>query len=162
MSIVIRAAEPTDVEAVFEILTGETVRKGTLSMPFQSREGIAARLDPDSNRHRLVAVQNNQVVGFAEVETFAFPRLRHVAHLNVVAVRDDTQGNGIGTVLLEACIDLADNYLMARRFYLEVWVDNHAVKFYEKYGFEIEGRHIDFAIRDGHYADIYTMARIRK
>ncbi len=162
MSITIRGAEPTDLEALHKIYQGANVIRGTLRMPHPSLASMADRLNPSPNAHRYVAVLDKQVVGFAEVETYPYPRMTHVAHLNMMTVRDDMQGKGIGTALLETCIDLADNYLLARRFYLEVWAESPAVKLYQKYGFEIEGKHVDFGVRDGKFADMLTMARIRR
>lgn len=162
MSIEIRGTEPSDLDAIHEIFSGENVIRGSLRLPHSPRELYKERLAPDDNWFRFVAVIDGQVVGFTEVETFPNPRVRHLAHLNMIGVRDDMQGKGIGTTLLESCIELADKYLLARRFYLEVWAESPAVRLYQKYGFEIEGRHVDYGIRDGEYQDMYTMARIKK
>ena len=162
MNLVIRGAEPSDLDAVFAIFSGENVIRGSLRVPYSPRDRYKTRLDPDDNWHRLVAVIDAEVVGYAEIETYSNARVRHMAHLNMIAVRDDKQGQGIGTALLEKCIELADKFLLARRFHLEVWAESPAVKLYQKHGFEIEGRHVDFGIRDGEYQDMLTMARIRK
>ena len=162
MEISIRGAEPSDLDAVHAIFNGEQIIRGTLRMPYSSLDSMGTRLNADNNSYRYVAEVDDQVVGFAEIQTYPYPRLRHVAHLNMITVRDDMQGKGIGSALLDVCIDIADNYLLARRFYLEVWAESPAVKLYEKYGFAIEGKHIDFGVRDGQYADMYTMARIRR
>lgn len=162
MQVTIRGIEPTDTKDVHEIFLGENVIRGTLRMPHSSLASIEHRLKPDSNWHRFAAVLDEKVVGFAEVQTYPYPRLTHVAHLNMICVRDDMQGKGIGKLLMDTCMDLVDNYLLARRCYLEVWAESPAVKLYRQYGFEIEGKHIDYGIRDGTYADMLTMARIRK
>ena len=77
-------------------------------------------------------------------------------------VRTDCQGQGIGTALLEAVLDLADNWLMLRRVELEVYADNQrAVRLYEKFGFEAEGRRREAAVKNGAYVDLMVMARLR-
>jgi L-phenylalanine/L-methionine N-acetyltransferase len=77
-------------------------------------------------------------------------------------VRDDWQGRGVGTALMEACLDLADNWLNLSRLDLRVFVDNApAIALYERFGFEIEGAHKRFAYRDGEYVDAHVMARLR-
>jgi L-phenylalanine/L-methionine N-acetyltransferase len=79
-----------------------------------------------------------------------------------VAVRDDRQGKGVGTALMEAALDLADNWLNLARIELTVYVDNApAIALYEKFGFEVEGTHRRFAFRKGEYVDAYSMARLK-
>ena len=52
-------------------------------------------------------------------------RMRHVGSIGM-AVRDDWQGKGVGTALMEAALDLADNWLNLTRIELSVYVDNAA------------------------------------
>jgi L-phenylalanine/L-methionine N-acetyltransferase len=71
-------------------------------------------------------------------------------------------GRGVGTELMEAALDLADNWLNLTRIELRVYVDNApAIALYEKFGFEVEGTHRYFAFRNGEYVDAYSMARLR-
>jgi putative acetyltransferase len=79
-----------------------------------------------------------------------------------MAVRDDRQGMGVGTALMEAALDLADNWLGLTRLELEVYTDNQAgIALYRKFGFEVEGTLRRFAFRGGEYVDAYSMARLR-
>jgi putative acetyltransferase len=98
-----------------------------------------------------------------DVHTFPLrPRRRHVGQIGM-AVRDDWQGKGVGTALLEAALDVADNWLNLRRLELEVYVDNEpAVRLYKKFGFVVEGTSVQFGYRDGHYVDVYLMARLKR
>jgi putative acetyltransferase len=43
-----------------------------------------------------------------------------------MAVRDDWQSRGVGTALMEAALDLADNWLNLTRIELSVYTDNAA------------------------------------
>ncbi|HZM22240.1 MAG TPA: GNAT family N-acetyltransferase, partial [Anaerolineales bacterium] len=73
------------------------------------------------------------------------------------------QGKGAGTALMEAMVDLAERWLNLTRIELEVYTDNEpAIRLYKKFGFVIEGTYVNFAYRDGHYADAHFMARLRK
>ena len=98
------------------------------------------------------------------MDLVAYPglwRRRHVGEIHM-AVRDDWHGKGVGTALMEAALDLADNWLNLMRLELTVYADNEAgIALYKKFGFEIEGTHRLYAFRNGEYVDAYSMARIR-
>lgn len=165
MTIIIRHTEPGDYEALQHIFSSPNVIRGTLQLPFPSVEQWRKRLaEPPEGFVSLVAcVENNEVVGNLGLHTSPNrPRRRHVGQIGM-AVRDDWQGQGIGTALMQAAIDLADNWLNLKRLELEVFADNApAIRLYEKCGFKIEGTLVDFAFRDGQYVDTYLMARLRK
>ena len=79
-----------------------------------------------------------------------------------MAVRDDWQGKGAGSALMQAAVDLADKWLNLTRLELEVYTDNEpAIRLYKKFGFITEGTLRQFAYRDGIFVDAYTMARLR-
>jgi len=164
MAVTIRHTEPGDYEAVHRILTSPKAIWGTLQLPFPSAEQWRKRLtDPPEGLFSLVAyVEGGEVVGQLGLHTFPNrPRRRHVGQIGM-AVRDDWQGKGVGTALMQAAIDLAENWLNLTRLELEVFVDNTpAIRLYEKCGFSIEGTLVDFAFRDGQYVDTYLMARLR-
>lgn len=116
----------------------------------------------DANVYPLVASIEGEVVGQLTLRTFSdSPRRRHAGSLGM-AVRDDWQGKGVGTALMWACVDLADNWLNLSRLELSVYTDNEpGIRLYQKFGFVIEGTQKRFAYRDGEYADVYVMARLR-
>ena len=165
MTVTIRRTEPGDYAAIQQICAGPKVIWGTLQLPFPSVEQWRKRLaEPAEGLFSLVAcVENDEVVGQLVLHTFPQqPRRRHVGQINM-AVRDDWQGQGVGTALLQAATDLADKWLNLTRLELEAFTDNApAIRLYEKFGFTIEGTLVDFAFRDGRYVDTYFMARLRK
>ena len=159
----VRHAEPEDYEALHRIFSGPKAVAGTLQLPFPSAETWRRRLaEPPEGLFSLVACADGEVVGNIGLETSPTrPRMRHVGSIGM-AVRDDWQGKGVGTTLLRAALDLADNWLNLTRIELRVYVDNSAaVALYRKFGFEIEGTHRRLAFRDGEFVDAYSMARIR-
>jgi putative acetyltransferase len=159
----VRHAEPEDYEALHRIFSGPKAVAGTLQLPFPSAEAWRKRLaEPPEGLYSLVACADGEVVGNLGLETSPNrPRMRHVGSIGM-AVRDDWQGKGVGTALMEAALDLADNWLNLTRIELRVYVDNpSAVALYEKFGFEIEGTHRRLAFRNGEYVDAYSMARIK-
>ena len=136
---------------------------GTLQLPFASAERWRKRLaEPAEGVFSLVACVDNDVVGQLGLHTFPnAPRRRHAAQIGM-AVRDDWQGKGVGTALMQAAVDLAENWLNLTRLELEVYTDNEpAIRLYQKFGFVIEGTLVRFAFRDGQYVDAYTMARVQ-
>jgi putative acetyltransferase len=163
MSITIRCVEPSDYEALHQVYSGPRVVWGTSQLPFPSIEMWRKRLaEPPEGIFGLVACIDDQVVGHLNVHTFPNrPRRRHVGTIGI-SVADDFQGQGVGTALMQAALDLADNWLNLRRLELEVYTDNEpAVRLYARAGFVIEGTLRQYAFRDGQYVDVYTMARFR-
>jgi L-phenylalanine/L-methionine N-acetyltransferase len=159
----VRHAEPEDYEAMHRIMSAPKAAAGTLQLPLQSAEAWRGRLaEPPEGLFLLVACVEGEVVGNLGLETSPNrPRIRHVGSIGM-AVRDDWQGKGVGTALMEAALDLADNWLNLTRIELRVYVDNSAaVALYKRFGFEIEGTHSRYAFRDGEYVDAHSMARIR-
>lgn len=159
----IRRAEPDDCSALYEMFSSPKVFAGTLQLPFPSREQWRQRLaEPGDGTYNLVAVVGDRVVGMLSVHTFPNrPRRRHVGAIGIT-VHDEWQARGIGTALMRAGTDLADNWLNLTRLELEVYTDNEpAVRLYERFGFEREGTLRQHAFRDGHYIDSYMMARLR-
>lgn len=161
--IEVRRATPDDAEAIQRIFDQPLAVWGTLQLPYASAEQRRKRLmEASDNSFPLVAVVDEEVIGQLSLYTQSRPRRRHVGALGM-AVRDDWHGRGAGTALMVACINLADNWLNLRRVELEVYADNEpALRLYKKFGFEIEGRLVDYAFRDGEYVDAYVMARLRR
>ena len=162
--ITIRRATADDAPALVRVFSGPRALRGTLQIPYTSEEARRKRLiDLPEGSYPLVAEIAGEVVGQLTLHTNPTrPRRRHAGALGI-AVRDDWQGKGVGTALMAACIDLADNWLNLRRLELEVFTDNEtAIRLYKKFGFEIEGTLRQHALRDGQYADTYMMARLRE
>jgi len=143
------------------VSSGPKVVAGTLQLPYQTVELWRKRIsERPEGLYSLVACVDGEVVGNLGLETFARPRIRHVGRIGM-AVRDDWQGRGVGSALLEAALDLADNWLELRRVELTVYTDNEpAISLYRKFGFEVEGTHRMHAFRHGEYVDAYSMARL--
>jgi putative acetyltransferase len=163
MTISIRRVEPADYEAVQHIFAGSKVVWGTLQLPFPSVEIWRKRLaEPPEGMFGLVACVDDEVVGHLDLYTFPNrPRRHHVGQIGM-AVRDDFQGQGIGTALMQAAVDMADNWLNLLRLELSVYTDNQpALRLYKKFNFVIEGRLVRYAYRDGQYVDVFTMARFK-
>ena len=160
--IEIRAAEPSDAEAIHEILSCPGVFANTLQLPWRSfelRREWLTQAKPDV--HRLVAIVDQRVVGDLGLHQEQNHRRRDCAWMGM-SVHDDFQGRGVGSALMAAMIELADNWLDVRRIELVVYTDNAvAVHLYEKFGFVVEGTGRQFARRAGGFVDAYYMARLQ-
>lgn len=161
-AITVRRAEPDDFSSVQAIYASPKAQAGTLQLPFPSLDLWRQRLqavNPDA--HVLLACAGDEVVGQLGLYACGNPRRRHVGDLGM-GVRDDWQGRGVGTALLAAAIELADRWLQLHRLELQVYADNAAgIALYTRHGFIEEGRHRDFAFRDGAYVDAISLARLR-
>jgi L-phenylalanine/L-methionine N-acetyltransferase len=160
--LTIRLAEPDDCSALYEMFTSPKLYGNTLQLPYPSREMWRRRLaEPGDGTYNLVAVAGDKVVGMFGLHTFNRPRRHHAAAVGM-SVHDDWQGKGVGTALMRAGLDLADNWLNLTRLELEVYTDNEpAIRLYERFGFEREGLLRQHAYRDGRYVDSYSMSRLR-
>ena len=160
--LTIRRAEPDDCDAVYEMFTASTVYSGTLQLPYPSREYWRRRLseNPD-NVYYLVGIIEGRIVGMAHVAPSPRLRRRHAGAIGI-SVHADWQGKGLGKELMSAIVDLADNWLNLTRLELEVYADNEAaIRLYERFGFEVEGRLRQHAFRDGQFVDSIVMGRLR-
>ena len=163
MNYTIRPAGPEDAAGITALRRMPGVFEQAASLPSdRSRRMEELLRQPGQNRHFLVAVSpDNTVLGLVMLTAESTPRRRRSGGLGIM-VRTDCEGQGIGTALLEAVLDLADNWLMLRRVELEVYADNQrAVRLYEKFGFETEGRKREAAVKNGTYVDLRVMARLR-
>ena len=126
-NVSVRHAEPDDAQAVHRILCGPRATAGTMQLPLQSVEDVRKRFFSETREglYHLVACVDEEVVGHLGLETFSRPRRRHVGEIGM-AVRDDWQSRGVGTALMEAALDLADNWLGLTRIELSVYTDNAA------------------------------------
>ena len=108
----IRRAEPGDYEALHRVYVGPKAIWGTLQLPYPSVEAWRKRLvEPPEGLFNLVAWVEQELVGHLGLHTFPnHPRRRHVGDIGM-AVRDDWQGQGVGTALMQAAIDLGENWL---------------------------------------------------
>jgi putative acetyltransferase len=163
MDIQIRRVEPGDYKAVQQIHAQPKSQRGTLQLPFPAEEMWKDRLAKSASDHfGLVACVEGRIVGMLVLEPASTSLRRRHAGTFGMAVHDEWQSKGVGTALLKAAIDLADNWLNLSRLEVEVFADNEpGLRLYKRFGFEIEGTHKKYAFRDGEYVDALAMARVR-
>ena len=161
--IVIQRFTEAHLEGVVALYNEPAVCRQVLQMPFQSVEAWRKRLVMDNERRlQLVAMHGGEVVGQLGLEHYLRVRQSHVGSFGM-GVATAWQGKGVGSRLLTAALDVADNWMNLHRVELTVYADNEAAhNLYRKFGFEVEGRLRDYALRDGVFVDTLSMARLRK
>jgi len=160
--LTIRPLHPDDAEALHQMLRHPAVSRSTLQLPSQQIglwEQRARETRP--TLHRLAATTGGKLIGNITLHQPLNPRLWHAAGLGMT-VHPNYWGRGVGNALLEAILDLADNWLNLKRVELDVHVDNPAaIHLYKKFGFEIEGRRRFHTYGRGGWIDSYFMGRVR-
>jgi [ribosomal protein S18]-alanine N-acetyltransferase len=106
-------------------------------------------LAESDTRHYVVAVRDEQVVGYAGLAVFG-----DEAHVLTIGVTCAVQGHGVGTLLLRDLLAAAGS----RRVFLDVRVDNDvAQRLYQRHGFVQVGRRRRYYQPSG--TDALVMAR---
>jgi len=163
--ITLRRASASDAAAMALLMSEPQVARQLLQLPWQSAEQWHSRLvdgqQPGQPDLLLVAERNGELVGNAGLHApSSAVRRRHVVSLGM-AVQLAAQGQGVGKTLVAALIDYADHWLPVLRIELTVFTDNApAIALYRHFGFEVEGTHRAYALRDGVYVDALFMARL--
>jgi L-phenylalanine/L-methionine N-acetyltransferase len=164
MSITIRRASPKDAAAYARFMGHPEVYAALMQLPFTDEETWRTRLGescaPGKTDLPLAAEVHGEVVGSAGLHPVG-PALRRRHALTLgISVAPEAQGRGVGSALMAAMCEYADNWAGALRIELTVYTDNvRAIGLYRKFGFEIEGTFRGYALRDGRFADAHAMAR---
>lgn len=165
MTITVRRATPRDAAAYAKLMSDPQVYGNLMQLPMPDEAMWHARLTegtaPGKPDLLLSAELDGEVVGSSGLHPAgAQLRRRHVMYLGI-SVAPSAQRRGVGSALMAAMCDYADNWAGILRLELNVYVDNApAIALYRRFGFEIEGTHRAFALRDGRYADSHAMARL--
>jgi len=165
MTITIRRSTTADAAAMARLMGDPDLLPNLLQLPYTNAEIWQQRLADNNTRGKidlvLVAELDGEVVGNAGLHPAGTQvRRRHCAGLGLVVGRQ-AQGQGVGTALMQALCDYADQWAQLLRIELHVFCDNErAIRLYERFGFVREGTHRGYALRAGAYADVHSMARL--
>ncbi|MEO2218284.1 GNAT family N-acetyltransferase [Chromobacterium vaccinii] len=159
----VRHAEPSDAEALNAMFSDPAVFGAMLGLPWPSLSKRREWLQKNEHgRIVLVAVDGDgRARGWAGLIPLGRERLLRAAELGI-GVDAALHGKGIGSLLMAAALEQADDWLGLRRVELTVFADNaRAQRLYRKFGFVEEARMRAYALRDGAYHDVLAMARLR-
>ncbi|MGF6594331.1 GNAT family N-acetyltransferase [Pseudomonas sp. 2835] len=162
-AIILQRYTEQHVEGLTALYNDPRVARQVLQMPYQSPEIWRKRLSLDNERMLfLVALHQGEVIGSCSLEQYARIRRAHCGAIGM-GVAPAWQGKGVGSRLLGAVLEVADNWMGLQRVELTVYTDNQpALALYKRFGFAVEGQLIDYAMRDGELIDVYSMARLRR
>jgi putative acetyltransferase len=162
-SLTLRSIQISDAHAISQLTADPEVFANTLQLPYPTEEAWVKRLStpPTGNGLHLVALQDDQILGFAGLHSAgAQVRRSHAAGLGISVARH-AQGQGVGSALMRALTDYADQWGHILRIELTVFTDNtRAIALYERFGFVYEGTHRAYALRHGQYHDVHCLARL--
>ena len=116
------------------------------------------RFDSSPNSLMLVAFEESQVIGTLTLLGGPYRRTQHVASLGLGIVQS-WWGHGVGKRLVELSLEWARACPMLSKINLQVYHTNtRALRLYEKYGFQEEGRlRKDVRLDDGTEVDLILM-----
>lgn len=160
----LRRATPADAPEFARINSQPEVQPNLMQLPYghteRWRQILSDNEQPGRTDFVLVAERDGRMLGSAGLHpTGAALRRRHAAVLGI-SVAAEAQGQGVGRALLQALCDYADRWAQLLRLELTVYTDNErAIRLYRSLGFEQEGLHRGYALRDGRYVDALSMAR---
>jgi L-phenylalanine/L-methionine N-acetyltransferase len=161
----LRRATPDDATLLARQMSHPEVFGNLMQLPWPTEGLWRQRLErmataPESAELLLLAERDGQLLGSVGLHPAERVRRRHVATLGI-SVGAEHQGQGVGSALMQAACDFADHWGQLLRVELTVFVDNErAIALYRRFGFREEGRHRAYALRDGRYVDVLSMARL--
>lgn len=162
---VLRRARPADAAAFAAQMADASVFGNLMQMPWPTEDLWRQRLEAtvaarESAEVLLVAERDGQLLGSLGLHPVDRVRRRHAAMLGI-SVGAAHQRQGVGSALMQGACDYADGWAHLLRLELTVFVDNHAaIALYRRFGFVEEGRHRAYALRNGRYEDVFSMARL--
>lgn len=161
MSILIRRLKDSDYPAIAEFFDDLDVVAQTSQIPYVTQEHWREQMKPSEQRINLIADMNGKAIGHLALLPRPKQREKHIADL-AISIHSEHHGQGVGSQLMAAALELADNWLNMIRIELQVYSDNDAgIALYKKFDFNIEGEHKYASFSEGRYRHLLTMARLR-
>ena len=155
----IRRSVPEDFDSFYDCFAAICRERRYLAVVEPpSKEEARGFIDGARQRGMVqyVASADSRVVGWCDIIPHAWEGFRHSGRLGM-GIAPEFRGKGIGRRLMDATIDGAREAGLTR-VGLEVFSSNtNAIKLYERYGFEYEGRHRRGRIIDGRVEDVIMM-----
>lgn len=162
----IRQAHPIDARAILGLMRHVGRETGYLNygpegsdLSVVQQKALIENYKALDNCVLLVIEVDDQIIGMANLAGLDQNKQKHVAEIGISIIKE-YWGVGIGSFLLEALLDYAEEAGL-RVLTLEVVVENErAIHLYERFGFEKKGR-LSQRLKDGYrYLDTYIMEKV--
>ncbi len=163
--IQIREAQPEDAAALITYFRRIFAEPGInliteadeFSPTVEAESRFIRELNRAANSLILVAIQDDHIVGQLTLEGGKRRNVRHNAVLGITVAKE-WRGKGIGHNLIEHAIRWARQSGVLKRIELHVFARNEgAIRLYEAFGFEPEGRRRRAVLRDDEFLDDLIM-----
>jgi RimJ/RimL family protein N-acetyltransferase len=160
--IYLRPFESTDVDAYFPGLFDAEMRRLTGTQNSFTRPQVERYIEnaaqDDSRLMLLIALQeNDQVIG--DIALMDIHTKNRSAHIRIAIDNKEHQGKGYGSEALLLMLDYGFGICNLHRIELEVYAFNqHAIRTYEKLGFQREGVRRDALYYNHQYHDAIQMS----
>jgi L-phenylalanine/L-methionine N-acetyltransferase len=158
----LRLRNARDASDLLELFNQERfLRYASARGPFAATSDLEAWLAnvACANRVEVVGVIEGKTIGFGGLYVMG-DGLGHSGWI-LLGVNETCQGRGVGARLMQMLLAAASVMIGLRRVQLTVFSDNDAaIRLYQRFGFEIEGRHRDFVRRGEGFIDAFTMAKV--
>lgn len=151
-SITIRALTAQDLPAVVAI---DAANEGRERLPYFERRLAAAVRQPDLHV-QLAAVGAEGLQGYilARRTIGEFGRPAQGLRLEIVGVRPQAHGQGVGTKLMDALVDYARRHEVQELATTSAWTDHRMLHWFDTMGFKLAPeRVVDCAVDDGYQAE---------
>jgi L-phenylalanine/L-methionine N-acetyltransferase len=158
----LRLRDARDSSDLLELFNQERfLRYASARGPFATTRDLEAWLAniACANRVEVVGIDQGKTIGYGGLYVMG-DGLGHSGWI-LLGVNEARQGRGVGARLLQMLLAAASVMIGLRRVQLTVFADNEAaIRLYQRFGFEIEGRHRDFVRRGEGFIDAFTMAKV--
>ena len=157
--VTIRHAEEGDEKYLTEWLSqGEVLRWFPLANAREIEDAVQIWMSYRKHRSVLTALWNDIPCGSANLYIQPYKKLAHQC-LFAILVAESFRGKGVGTILLESLMELAQREFRIELLHLEVYEGNPAIRLYKKLGFEEYGAHAHFIKEEGKYLSKILMQK---
>jgi putative acetyltransferase len=156
----LRGFEATDADAVAALMTRHGVVEDLMHTPWAPGDLVREQFTKPPRDCALVALTQGRIIGYASLAVQPGLRRRHAADLSI-CVAPEWQRLGVGSALLSALLDWADDWTALLRIELDVQAANTAaMTLLRSFGFEAEGLRRAALLRGGEFVDMHAMARL--